>query len=175
MVAPIKPSKKTALGRNAYWLVPTLTTTGPLATEINSASGLNVSGFVLGDQERPSGETGKVELARALMETATTETIDVTKVSVPNFRFLWDPQAAAAANDKKAWALLKDGYNGYLVERENVVSALDAAVTAGQFVNWYQVQSGIAVPDQTAQDASGLYVFHSAFACLAFGFNVAVV
>lgn len=175
MAAPIKPSKKTVLGRTTYWLVPSLTTTAPTETEINSASGLNVTCFLLGDQDRPSGDTGKVELPRLLCETSTTEAIDVTKVTLPNFRGLWDPQAAAAANDKKFWALVKDGFSGYLIERENVVSVTDAAVTAGQFVNWYQVNSGIAVPSQTGTDAAGLYVFDVALACLAFGFNIAVV
>ena len=174
MTAPIKPAKKTVLGRTAYWLVPSLTTSGPLATEINATGALNVTCFLLGDQERPSGTTGTVDLPRALCETSTTQALDTTTVTVPAFRFLWDPQAAANGTDKKAWALLKDGFSGYLVERENVVSALDATVSAGQFVNWYQVQSGIAVPTQTANDASGLYTFDSGFACLAFGFNVAV-
>ena len=174
MAAPIKPAKKTVLGKTTYWLVPTLTTTGPLATEVNATGGLNVTCYLLGDQDRPSGDTGKVELPRLLCETSTTETLDVTKVTIPNFRFLWDPQATASGNDKKAWALLKDGFSGYLVERENVTSVTDASVVAGQFVNWYQVQSGIAVPSQTGNDAAGLYTFDAAFACLSFGFNVAV-
>jgi hypothetical protein len=174
MAAPIKPAKKTVLGKTTYWLVPSLTTSGPLATEINATAGLNVTCFLLGDQDRPSGDTGKVELPRAFCETSTTEALDVTKVTVPNFRFMWDPQAAADDDDKKAWALLKDGYDGFLVERENVVSVTDAAVTAAQFVNWYQVSSGIAVPSQTGNDAAGLYTFDAAFACQAFGFNVAV-
>lgn len=174
MAAPLKPSKKPALGRTAWWLVPTLTTSGPLITEVNSASGLNVTCFLLGDQEDPSADTGKVELPRLLCETTTTETLDATKVTLPNFRFLWDPQASAAANDKKAWALVKDGYSGYLVRRDNVVSATDSASTAGQFIDWFQVNGSIGVPGKTSNDAAGLFSFDVTFACLAFGFNVAL-
>jgi len=174
MAAPIKPSKKTVLGRTAYWLVPTLTTPIPLATEINATGALNVTCYLLGDQAAPSADTGKVELPRLLCETSTTETLDATKVTLPDFRFLWDPQATAVANDKKAWALVKDGFAGYLVRRQNVVSVTDASVTTGQFVDWFQVNGSVGVPTESAADASGLYVFDVSLACLAFGFNVAV-
>lgn len=174
MAAPIKAAKKTVLGRTAYWMVPTLTTTGPLATEINAAGALNVTCFLLGEQDGASADTPKVELPRLLCETATTETLDATKVTLPTFRFLWDPQASGAANDKKAWTLLKSGFSGYIVERENVVSATDAAVTAAQFVNWFAVNGTIGVPKKSGTDAAGLYVFDVDFACTDFGFNVAV-
>lgn len=174
MAAPIKPGKKTVLGKTAYWLVPTLTTTGPLATEINATGALNVTCYLLGDQAAPSGDTGKVDLPRLLCETSTTETLDVTKVTLPDFRFLWDPQAASSANDKKAWTLVKDGFAGYMVRRQNVISALDATVSAAQFVDWFQVQGSIGIPTESASDASGLYTFDVSFASLAFGFNVAV-
>jgi hypothetical protein len=174
MAAPIKPGKKTVLGKTAYWLVPTLTTTGPLVTEVNSASGLNITCYLLGDQAAPAAETGKVELPRLLCETSTTETLDATKVTIPDFRGLFDPQAAAAHNDKKFWALVKDGYSGYLVRRSNVVAVTDAAITAGQFVDWFQVSGSIGMPTESAADASGLYVFDVSFACVAYGLNVAV-
>jgi hypothetical protein len=174
MAAPISVGKKTVLGKTSWWIVPTLTTTGPLVTEVNSVSGLNITGFLLGDQDSPGGDTPKVELPKLLLETSTTETLDATKVTVPDFRFGWDPQASAAANDKKAWALLKDGYSGYLVSRDNVVSATSDAITAGQFINWFQVNASIGIPKKSATDASGIYVFDVSFACLTFKYNIAV-
>ena len=174
MAAPISASKKTALGKTTYWLVPTLTTTGPLVTEVNSVSGLNITGFLLGDQADPSGSTNKVDLPRLLLETTTTETLDATKVSVPDFRGVFDPQAAAGANDKKFWALVKDGYTGYLIRRQQAVNSVSDAVTTGQFIDWFAVNSSIAVPTASAADASGIYVFDVSFACSAFKFNVAV-
>src|SRR5690349_5801123 len=101
MAAPIAVNKKQSFAKTTYWLVPTLTVTGPLATEINSVSGLNITGFLLGDQADPSGSTNKVDLPRLMTETTSTETLDATKVTVPDFRGGFDPQAAAAANDKK--------------------------------------------------------------------------
>lgn len=164
MAAPIKPNKKTTLGKTTYWIVPAIADlAAPTALEVNAATGLNVTCFLLGEQDGLQGETGKVELARLLCETSTSEGLDVTKFSLPTFRFLWDPQASAAANDKKAWALLKDGYTGYVVRRENVVSVTDASVTAGQFVDAIPVISSIGIPKQTGTDASGLYVFDVEF------------
>lgn len=174
MAAPISANKKLAFSKTTYWLVPTLTVTGPLATEINSASGLNITGFLLGDQADPSGSTNKVDLPRLLLETTLTESLDATKVSVPDFRGVFDPQASAGANDKKFWALVGTGYSGYLVRRQNVVNSVSDAVSAGQFVDWFQVSSSIPVPTASASDASGIYVFDVSFACVTFKFNMAV-
>lgn len=174
MAAPIKPSKNTVIGKTAYWLIPSLTEAGPLVTEVNSASGLNVTCFLLADQATPGMDTSKVTLPRLLCETTTTESLDEQKVTIPDFRFVWDPQAAAGANDKKAWALLKDGFTGYLIRRDNVVSNLDAAVTAGQFIDWFQVESKAPMPTASANDATGLFVFDVSFSCTDFALNKAV-
>ena len=79
--------------------------------------------------------TEKVALARLLCETSTTEGIGETTWSMADIQGVFDPQAAAAADGKKAWALVKDGYTGYAIRRQGVVSNLDAAVSADQFVD----------------------------------------
>lgn len=164
MAAPIKPNKKVALGRTTWWIVPAIADiTAPTALEINAAGALNITCFLMGDQEGIMGDTAKVELARLLCEQSTSESLDVTKFSMPNFRFAFDPQAAAAANDKKAWALLKDGYSGYAVRRQNVISITDALVVAGQFVDTAPVIGAIGIPKQSSADSAGIYVFDVAF------------
>lgn len=174
MAAPITAGKSTTRGRTTYWLVPTLTEATPTLAQVNSVSGLNVSGFALSDQATPSGETSKVELPRILMETATSEVIDNQKVTVPDFRFLWNPQGAAGSDDKKAWALLKAGFDGYLVRRANKVANTDANLIANDFIDWFKVTSGEAIPNETAQDATGLYVFDVSFSCARWDFDVQV-
>lgn len=160
MAAPIKPNKKIILGRTAWWLIPSVASlAAPTAVEINSASGLNVTCFLLSDQAGLDGTTDKVELARLLCETTTSESLDATKFTMPTFRFVWDPQAASGANDKKAWALVGAGFTGFAVRRQNVVSITDAAITAGAFVDVAPVVGSIGVPKESATDASGLYVF----------------
>lgn len=160
MAAPIKPSKKTALGKDTYWIVPAIANlAAPTALEINAATGLNVTCFMLDDQEGMTGDTGKVELQRLLCETSTSESLDQTKWSMPNMRLVLDPQAAAGANDKKAWVMLKDGYTGFLVRRQNVVSVTDSAVTVGQFVDTAPAQFSVGVPTKTGNGAEAIYVF----------------
>jgi hypothetical protein len=160
MTAPIKPSKKTALGKDTWWLVPAVATqTAPTAAEVNAAGGLNVTCFMLGDQEDFTSDTGKVELPRLLCETTTTESLDQTKFSMPNLRLVLDPQAAAGHNDKKAWALLKDGFTGFAVRRQNVVSGTDVLGVAGQFVDVAPVQVSVGTPTKTGTGADAIYVF----------------
>lgn len=174
MGTPITASKQLTRTRTAYWMVPTLTEATPTLAEVNSVSGLYVTGFLLSDQSTPTGESSKVELPRLLMEAQTSEVLDTQKVTVPDFRFLWDPQAAAGANDKKAWALLKAGYDGYLVQRLNKATASSDLLVANDFINWFKIQSAPTVPTETSQDASGLYVFDAAISCTRWKFDVQV-
>jgi hypothetical protein len=66
MAAPITASKKAAIGKDAYWLFPSCASlAAPTALEINSASGLNITGFILAEQEGFDGSTNKVTLPSA--------------------------------------------------------------------------------------------------------------
>lgn len=176
MVAPLTASKKTAIGKDAYWLIPTVASlTAPTALEINSASGLNITGFILGEQDGFTGSTNKVTLPRLLVETTTQQGLDQTVIDLPDFQGVFDPQAAAGSTDKKFWALVKDGFTGFIVRRQNVVSNVSDAVTTGQFVDVAAVSTSVAIPTRSATDASGIYVFTVSMVPGAAKFNVAVV
>lgn len=160
MVAPVKANKKVALGRTTWWAVPTITSlTAPAITEINSASGLNLVGFILGEQDGLTSDTGKTSLPRLLLETTTTETLEPTSFSMPTLRCVWDPQAAAGAADKKAWALFGAGFTGWLVRRQNAQNSVSDAVTTGQFVDLIPVIGSVGVPKESSTGADGIYVF----------------
>lgn len=177
MVAPIKPQKKTANGKDTWWLVPTIADIQePVITEVNAALGLNITCFLLAEQEGVTGNTAKIALARLLCETTTTEGIDTTTWSLADFQGVFDPQAAESADGKKMWELVKDGFVGYAVRRQGVVSSLDVAVTTGQFVDVIPIETGPATPGKSANDASGIYTFMAAAAITSTpAFNVAVV
>jgi hypothetical protein len=177
MVAPIKATKKVALGRDTWWIIPALASaTSPAVTDINAAGGLNVSGFVLGEQEGFSSDTGKTALPRLLIETSVTETLEPTTFSIPTFRFALDPQAAAGANDKKAWALLKDGFTGFIVRRQNIVNSISDAAVAGQFVDNAPIIGSVGTPKVTGTGADAIYVFDVDFGITGIPtFNVACV
>lgn len=176
MVAPIKPQKKTANGKDTWWFVPTIASkAAPTVTEINSASGLNFTCFLLAEQDGVTGNTAKATLARLLCETGTTEVIDETTWSMSDVVGVFDPQAAADADGKKAWAKFKDGATGYFVRRQGVANSTSADVTAAEFVDVIPVQVGPATPGKTATDASGIYSFTAAVSITDTpAFNVAV-
>jgi hypothetical protein len=175
MAAPITASKKAAIGKDAYWLFPACASlAAPTALEINSASGLNITGFILAEQDGFEGSTNKITLPRLLVETTTQQGLDQTVIDLPDFQGIWDPQATASANDKKFWALVKDGYTGFIARRQNVVSNVSDAVSAGQFVDVAAISTTIAIPNRSASDATGIYTFLVSMVPGSFKFNVAV-
>jgi hypothetical protein len=137
MVAPIKATKKVALGRDTWWIIPALASaTSP----------------------------------------AVTDTLEPTTFSIPTFRFALDPQAAAGANDKKAWALLKDGFTGFIVRRQNIVNSISDAAVAGQFVDNAPIIGSVGTPKVTGTGADAIYVFDVDFGITGIPtFNVACV
>jgi hypothetical protein len=176
MAAPLKPQKVTANGKDSWWLVPAIANlAAPTVAEINAVSGLNISCFLLAEQEGVTGSAEKVRLARLLCETTTTEGLGEQTWSLADMQGVFDPQGATGSDGKKAWELVKNGFDGYLVRRQAVVALANAAVTAGQFVDAFKVETGIATPGKSATDASGIYTFMAPVALLDQKFNVAVV
>jgi hypothetical protein len=176
MVAPITASKKVANGKDTWWLVPTIAVqTAPTAAEVNSASGLNITGFVMAEQDGFTQTTNKVTLPRLLVELNTTQALDETVVDMPDIVGVFDPQAAAGANDKKFWALVKSGFSGYIVRRQNFLNSASDAVTTGQFVDNAAITIAPATPGRSATDASGIYTFTCQATITNPVYNVAVV
>lgn len=177
MAAPIKPQKVTANGKDTWFAVPAIAdVTAPEATEINAISGLNFTCFLMAEQEGVTGTTEKVQLARLLCETSTTEALGDTTWTLADIQGVFDPQAAANADGKKAWNLFKDGFSGYFVRRQGVKSdtATPEAVD-GQFVDVFRVETGPATATKSSTDASGIYTFTAAVALLdSPAFNVEV-
>lgn len=175
MAAPIKPQKVTANGKDSWWYVPAIADIDtPTALEINATSGLNISCFLLAEQEGVTANTEKAALARLLCETSSQEALGATTWSLADITGVFDPQAAAGSDGKKAWEKLKAGGPGYLVRRQGVISATDADVTVGQFVDVFRVETAPATPGKTGTDASGIYSFTAAVGLLDQAFNVAV-
>jgi hypothetical protein len=174
MTAPIKPQKVQANGKDSWWFVTAIADmTAPTAAEVNAGTGLNISCYLLAEQEGVTSNAEKVRLARLLCETTTTEGLGEQTFSLADIQGVFDPQAASGADGKKAWEKFKDGASGYLVRRQAVVATTGDAV-AGQFVDVFKVDVGQAVPGKTANDASGIYSFTAPVALLDQKFNRAV-
>lgn len=178
MAAPITPAKKLANGRDTWWLVPAgANANTPVVTEVNSASGLNLAGMLISDYEGITTSTEKVTLPKVLLETATTEVNGETTNSAADMQITFQPQAASGSDGKKAWELFSGGvFDGWAVRRQDVVSATDAAVSTGQFVDVVPVSLVRNAPTRTSTGPDGIYIFTASVSITgAPAFNKAVV
>ncbi|WP_294567614.1 hypothetical protein [uncultured Arthrobacter sp.] len=160
MVAPKKPQLVIANGKDSWFFVPAIANkNAPTITEINAASGLNISCYLWSDFEGITSSTGKVSLPRLLCELTSYEANDVTSYSFTDLDFAFAPQAAAASDGKAAWDKFKaGGLSGFLVQRQGVTADQTAPeATVGQFFNVIPVEIGKAVPGKTSTDAAGVY------------------
>lgn len=166
MVAPIKPKKVQAFGKESYWLVPAVAdVNAPTILEINATTGINVSCTLLSTFTGLSGETAKVTLPSYLCETAQYEGIDRVTYTVSDIEGGFDPQADEASNDKKAFEFLRDGYVGFLVGRPGVKSdSATPEATAGQYFNVIPVDVAEAVPTKSGDGAEAIFTFRAGVA-----------
>lgn len=178
MVAPVKPRKVQANGKDSWFLVPAIADlSAPTVAELNATGGINVSCTLLASFEGPSSTTPKVTLERFLCETEQYEANDTTTYSLADIQGGFDPQAAASSDDKKAFEFLRNGFTGYAVRRQGKKADVDAPeFVAAEFVDVLPVDIAKAVPGKSNTDASGIYTFTAAGSITgAPEWNVAVV
>lgn len=157
MVAPITPAKKLANGKDHWWLVTTIANTAaPTVAEVNA--GLNVTGVLLADYDGLTATTDKVTLPRVMLETTTTEINGETTVAAGDMLLTLQPQAAPGAEGKDAYELVKDGFVGFAVRRQDVQSTSSDAVTAGQFVDVIPIDVTTAIPGKTSTGPDAIYI-----------------
>ena len=160
MVAPISPAKKLSHGKDHWWIVPAGTSkSAPTAAEVNSASGLNITGVLLTDFEGVTSSTDKLTIPSVLLETSETEVNGATKFSSADLRGTFQPQAAAGTEGKEFFELLDGGFTGWAIRRQDVADTASDAVTAGQFVDVVPVEIGQPIPGKTSVGADGIYIF----------------
>lgn len=173
MVAPITPAKKLANGKDHWWLVTTIANpAAPTAAEINA--GLNISGVLLADYDNPSATTDKVTIPRVMLETEATEVNGETRVSASDMQLTLQPQAAAGTEGKEAYELVKDGFTGFAVRRQDVQNTASDAVTAAQFVDVLGIDITIAIPGKTSSGPDGIYIATVPVSVTSTDWNVAV-
>lgn len=175
MAAPIMPQKVQSNGKDSWWFAPAVADLdAPTTTEINAVSGLNISCFLLAEQDGVTGTTEKIRLARLLCETSTTEGLGEQTFSLAPIMGVFDPQAASGSDGKKAWDLFKSGASGYLIRRQGVKADVDTDVTAGEFVDVFKVEVAEATPGKSSTGSDGIYTFSADVALNDKAFNVAV-
>lgn len=174
MVAPKSPAKKLSNGKDHIWLVDTIANpAAPTVAEINA--GLNVTGYLIADWDGLSATTDKVTLPRVMLETTDTEVNGTTTISSADMQLTLQPQAAAGSDGKLAYEKVKDGFTGFVVRRQDVLSTSSDAVTAGQFVDVLGADVTVAIPGKTSAGPDGIYISTVPVSITSDEWNVAVV
>lgn len=161
MVAPVKPRKVQMNGRQSFWLVPAVAAIAvPKITEINAVTGINLSCSLLKSFAGLQAAFSKVTLDQYLCEVDSYEANDTTTWTMPDIVGGFDPQAALASDDKKAFEFLRNGFTGFAVFRNGIVAdqaTPDAVV--GQFFNVAPVSITKAVDTSDPSTASNIATF----------------
>lgn len=177
MATPTKPNKHTSLKKDSWWLVPAIAdTSAPTVAEVNAASGIYATCFLLQDQGGVQKTVNKTKLAALLCEDGTSEALTAADFSMSDIVGVLDPQAGPTDDDKLLFEFLRDGYSGFAVRRQNVINDVSDAATAGQYVDVIKVDIDAAWPDKSAAGPEGFYQFTCGVAVTAVPVaNVAVV
>lgn len=137
MVAPVKPRKVQMNGRQSFWLVPAVANPlVPKITEINAVTGINLSCSLLKSFAGLKPTFAKVTLDEYLCEVESFEANDNTTWTMPDLAGGFDPQAASASDDKKAFEFLRNAFTGFAVFRNGITADQTASeAVVGQFFN----------------------------------------
>lgn len=175
MAAPSKPTLVKAFGNESWaFLIAIANKTAPTATELEAATGFNLSCSLFGEQEGLTATTEKVTLPRRLCETVTFESNGPTSYAMADLTVSFDPQGAPASAGKKAWETMVDNATGFLVQR--LGKAGTGVFVAGDYVNVVPVQLAVKTPTKTSNAADGVIAFTQAVSIIDTpAFNVAVV
>lgn len=177
MAAPIKPSRHLSQKKDSFWLVPTIADVdAPKDTEINAVSGIYATCFLRGDQAGATKTVNKVQLDTLLCEDKQFEGLAPSQISHPDLVGVFDPQAGPSDDDKALFEFLRDGYEGFLVRRQNKTNDTDDQAAIGDYVDVFPVAIDSSWPDKSGAGPEGFYQFLCGVAVTNEpGINVAVV
>lgn len=162
MAVPINPGKKRSFGNDSWGWAPAIADpNAPTLLELNAAGAINLSCYLLRDQDGLGVSVDQVTLDAALCEVEDFQVQGATTYSMPEIRVLFDPQGASGSNGQKAWTTLVDLADGFLWRRQGKRSTTDLA-TADK-VDIIPGTLGVKVPTKTNNDPSGVYAFTTGF------------
>lgn len=164
MAVPNKPGIHNSLKKDSFWLVPTVTDGAPAKAEVESASGLYITCYLVEENAGWTVQFNKGTGPRLLCAATTPEVLLPSTATGTDLVGVVDPQAAEAHVDKEAFEFLRDGFEGVMVRRQNVTNDAADTVTVGEFVDYAPVEISPAVIDKTTTGPEGAYVFRAGVA-----------
>lgn len=161
------PTKHKAFVAEQWGFTPTVADpNSPSLTEINSASGLTLTYYFLGDMDAiASQNVERVNLPRSLGEASTPESLGTTTWGGGTMRAIWDPQGATSTDDVKAWETLVEAATGFAWNAQNI--APDATLAVGDFIDLYSIEIGPRFPTKTTTGSDAIWVFDAPIGILA--------
>jgi len=136
----IYPEATPAQGNTSVKVVLTIANpSAPTAAEVNHASALDISCFLR--DWNPEMQSSTVTAPNRLCSGVQLPVEGRTQFNPIQVRYVYDPQAADAADDNKAKALLVRGTEFYAVVRKGL-DAQSAAYAAGQRVEVWRFRCG---------------------------------
>lgn len=124
-----------------------------LATELNAVTSVDISCFVYPAGWNPTGAQGKgTKMARLCTKTQR-DSLNRVSWTAPTLQYVYDPQAADAAEGNEAKELLTEGTEVYIVERRGLDS--EAAFATTQHTRTHHLRLGAQIPSGDLTDENG--------------------
>lgn len=131
-----------------------------LATEVNAATSVDISCYLLSDGWAPTGEQAVNTKKRRLCSKKDAEQLGPTTFRVSALRYIHDPQGADADPGNEARELLKEGTKLYFIERQGL-DAQDEPFAALDRVRTHYLQLGEPVESIDTDDNGEFYITQS--------------
>lgn len=134
-------------------VIPTSLAAPSLATDVNAASSVEITGHLFAAGWNPSGSQGKGSRAARLGSTSTRDSLNRAQWTAPTLQYVYDPTADDAAAGNEAKELLVEGTEVVLYERRGLDA--DTALIATHRVRVHHVRVGAQIPMGDAADENG--------------------
>jgi hypothetical protein len=145
MALPVYPPGVSSQGNTRAIYVPTLVAAGApdISSELNAAGAVDFSCFLLEDQFNFTGEQARGE-DRRFCSKESFETLGVAKRGIADLQYVFDPQAAAALPENRAYEVFKKDVTGFFIVRMGF-DARTVDWAAGQKVDVWPIKFGLQV------------------------------
>ena len=146
------PTGVTAEGNVKAKVVPAIANPSApsLATEINAATAVDISGYIMAGAFTLASEQGR-GTNRRLGSKQTFQRLGRDNPTIEDIRYVYYPQAAAADPNNKAYETLISGYAGFIVVRYGL-DAQTVDFAAAQKVDIWPVEFGVQRKDPPPED-----------------------
>lgn len=164
MAAPLRPTSTKTYGRENWKFLPAIASqAAPTLTEINAATGLDITLVAFGSGTGwPTQETNRVTREKRFGDTRVFEQIGDTNTTGGDMVYAFDPQSAANSDGRKFYGMIPEGTKGFLVRRQGIDQATDFA--ASQKVDVYPVEFGPSQPTNVGEGETSEAAAKCAFA-----------